>query len=102
MQWIDASGLLPFIEAHLWESHVLAHLATKFAQMVDDLSVLGIAHGDLQHGNLLVTASGELKLIDYDGMFVPSLAQMGACEKGHINYQSPARTMVTWGPYLDN
>ncbi len=74
----------------------------KFANMVEDLSDLGIAHGDLQHGNLLVTSPGELKLIDYDGMFVPSLAQMGACEKGHINYQSPARTMVTWGPYLDN
>ena len=70
--------------------------------MVRDLATLGIAHGDLQHGNLLVTSSGELKLIDYDGMYVPSLAKMGACELGHANYQSPARTSSTWGPYLDN
>ena len=34
-------------------------------------------------------------------MFVPGLAQLGACEKGHVNYQSPARTMRAWGPYLD-
>ena len=61
-----------------------------------------IAHGDLQHGNLLVTPFGELKLIDYDGMFVPGLAKIGACEKGHVNYQSPTRTMSSWGPYLDN
>ena len=102
MEWIEASSLIPFIEAHLWDSNVLANLAAKFAQMVEDLSALGIAHGDLQHGNLLVTPAGELKLIDYDGMFVPSLAQLGACEKGHINYQSPARTMRSWGRYLDN
>jgi len=102
MEWIEASGLIPFIEAHLWDSDILADLAVKFAQMVEDLSVLGIAHGDLQHGNLLVTPTGELKLIDYDGMFVPSLSQLGACERGHINYQSPARTMSSWGSYLDN
>ena len=102
MEWIDATGLMSFIENHLWEPDKLSDLAVKFAQMVEDLSLLGIAHGDLQHGNLLVTSSGELKLIDYDGMFVPSLAQMGACEKGHENYQSPSRTMNTWGPDLDN
>ena len=102
MEWVDAAGLMSFIEKHLWEPTILADLAVKFAQMMEDLSILGIAHGDLQHGNLLITPSGELKLIDYDGMFVPSLAQMGACEKGHVNYQPPARTMNTWGPYLDN
>jgi hypothetical protein len=102
MEWIEAIGLMSFIETHLWEPGALADLAEKFAQMMEDLSALGIAHGDLQHGNLLVTKSGELKLIDYDGMYVPSLAQMGACERGHVNYQSPARTMRTWGPYLDN
>jgi hypothetical protein len=102
MEWIEATGLMSFIEKNLWEPDKLYDLAVKFAQMVEDLSLLGIAHGDLQHGNLLVTSSGELKLIDYDGMFVPSLAQMGASEKGHVNYQSPARTMNTWGPDLDN
>jgi hypothetical protein len=102
MEWVDATTLITFIENHLWEPAKLGDLALKFARLVDDLSALGIAHGDLQHDNLLVTSSGELKLIDYDGMFVPSLAQMGACEKGHINYQPPARTMNTWGSYLDN
>jgi hypothetical protein len=102
MEWVDATGLMSFIEINLWDSAKLSNLAVKFARMVQDLSALGIAHGDLQHGNLLVASSGELRLIDYDGMFVPSLVQLGACEKGHINYQSPARTMSTWGPYLDN
>lgn len=102
MEWVDAAGLISFIERHLLDTNALASLAVTFAQMVEDLSALGIAHGDLQHGNLLVTSSGALRLIDYDGMFVPGLAQEGACENGHVNYQSPARTMNTWGPYLDN
>jgi hypothetical protein len=102
MEWIEATGLIPFIERHLWEPMVIAGLAGKFVRMVRDLSAFNIAHGDLQHGNLLITPSGELKLIDYDGMFVPGLAKIGACEKGHPNYQSPTRTMSTWGPYLDN
>jgi hypothetical protein len=102
MEWLEAVELIPFVEKHLRDPAKLSDLAIKFSRMVGDLAALGIAHGDLQHGNLLVTSSGELKLIDYDGMYVPSLAKMGACEFGHPNYQSPARTSSTWGPYLDN
>jgi hypothetical protein len=102
MEWIEATELIPFVERHLRDPAKLADLALKFARMVEDLATLGVAHGDLQHSNLLVTPAGELKLIDYDGMYVPSLANMGACETGLANYQSPARTMSTWGPYLDN
>jgi len=102
MEWIEASGLIPFIEAHLWQPPVLAELASKFARMVNDLELLGVAHGDLQHGNLLVTPTRELKLIDYDGMYVPGLTHLGASERGHANYQSPARSMNSWGSNLDH
>ena len=102
MEWVEASSLISFIEDNLGDAPALARLARAFATMSSELAAFGIAHGDLQHGNLLVTRSGELKLIDYDGMFVPGLAQLGACEIGHANYQSPARSMSTWGPYLDH
>jgi hypothetical protein len=101
MEWIEASALIPFIENHLWQAGALARLALEFAGIVHDLSEHGIAHGDLQHGNLLVTSVGSLKLVDYDGMYVPGLDQLGASELGHPNYQSPARTTATWGPELD-
>jgi hypothetical protein len=101
MEWVDACGLIPYVEDHLWEPPALADLAGKFARMVADLEALGVAHGDLQHGNLLVTISGELRLIDYDGMFVPGLEDLGASEVGHVNYQSPSRSLATWGPTLD-
>lgn len=102
MEWIEAKGLIPFIEAHVWQSSDIVELAAQFARMVGDLSELGIAHGDLQHGNLLVTATGELKLIDYDGMYVPGLDRLGASETGHANYQSPMRSIRSWGPDLDH
>ncbi len=102
MEWVEASTLISYIEDNLRDAPALGRLARAFATMTSDLAAFGIAHGDLQHGNLLVTPSGELKLIDYDGMFVPGLAQLGACEIGHANYQSPARSMSTWGPYLDH
>lgn len=101
MQWVEAKSLLPYVEAHLTDQDTLAGLAEKFGDLVRDLSRHGIAHGDLQHGNILVTRSGELKLIDYDGMFVPGLDGLGASELGHANYQSPLRTQDNWGPDID-
>ncbi|MFN3333762.1 MAG: hypothetical protein ACK47M_14745, partial [Caldilinea sp.] len=60
-----------------------------------------IAHGDLQHGNLIVV-QGRLKLIDYDGMYVPALAGRRSHEVGHRNYQHPQRSEVTFGPEIDH
>jgi hypothetical protein len=101
MEWVEATGLLTYVEKHLSDRDALADLAERFGDLVRDLARHGIAHGDLQHGNLLVTPSGELKLIDYDGMFVPELSSRGASELGHANYQSPLRTAAHWGPDID-
>jgi Protein kinase domain len=101
MEWIQATGLARFIETHLWEPAVLATVAKCFADMVAELAAAGIAHGDLQHGNILVAPDGRLKLIDYDGMFVRGLEVFGANEKGHVNYQSPERSLNQWGAELD-
>ncbi|MDR7556049.1 MAG: hypothetical protein QN157_10615 [Armatimonadota bacterium] len=69
--------------------------------MVKALQQASIAHGDLQHGNVLVV-DGQLRLIDYDGMYVPALRGEGSHEVGHRNYQHPLRTESDFGPYLDN
>src|SRR6266540_1496371 len=101
MEWIQATDLVRFIEDHLWEPAVLAALAKRFADMVAELAAAEIAHGDLQHGNILVAPDGRLRLIDYDGMFVHGLELLGANEKGHVNYQPPARSLNQWGADLD-
>ncbi len=70
--------------------------------MCSDLRTAGIAHGDLQHGNILVLPDGQLRLVDYDGMFVPAMKGWRSNELGHRNYQHPARTAEHFGPELDN
>lgn len=101
MEWSEAVPLLPWIEAHLWDTAALSYAAARFASLVESLRAAGIAHGDLQHGNILVAPGGDLRLVDYDGMYVPELEGMRANELGHRNYAHPARTRGDFGPHLD-
>src|SRR5205807_1804445 len=66
-----------------------------------------LAHADLQHGNLILVpgssaSSLAVKLIDYDGMFVPALAGSQSGEVGHAAYQHPQRLRDgTYGAEVD-
>jgi len=79
----------------------LRRLADKWFEMSHSLRKVGIAHGDLSHGNVMVL-DDEIKLIDYDGMFVPRLAGRKSNERGLEHYQHPGRTDNHFGRYLDN
>jgi hypothetical protein len=59
-----------------------------------------VAHGDLQHGNILVRG-GSIDLVDYDGMWVPALQGRDATETGHRAYQHPERSGEDYGLELD-
>lgn len=102
MAWLSARPLCAYVQEHLWDSSALVQLALRFAAMVGHMRDVGIAHGDLQHGNLLVDASGNLRLIDYDGMYVPALTGRPSGERGHRNYQHPGRTAGDYGPHIDH
>jgi len=101
MEWVQGEPLIAFIERHLGNRSTLLSLARHWVEMVKALQQASIAHGDLQHGNVLVV-DGQLRLIDYDGMYVPALSGEGSHEVGHRNYQHPLRTESDFGPYLDN
>lgn len=101
MEWVDGSGLVPWLEDHLGDRAAIEALADQFAGAVNELEDGGLAHGDLQHGNIVVGRDGGLRLIDYDGMYVPALASLGPAENGHRNYQHPARGTGDFGPGLD-
>ncbi len=100
MQWIAGRQLNAEIEALLSDGAKLQVLAQKFRAMVNSLGVIGVAHGDLQHGNIIVS-NGELRLIDYDGIFLPDLSGMLASEFGHRNYQHPQRPQAAFDARLD-
>ena len=101
MAWVDGVGLLGWLDAHRWDRAALWNLADRFAALVADLERTQIGHGDLQHGNLLVAADGGLRLVDYDGMYVPALAACPAVEDGHRHYQSPQRGAGDFGETVD-
>lgn len=102
MEWVQGQTLHMFIQENLSLTGAIADLAQRFKTLCMDLQHAGIAHGDLQHGNIMVLRDGRLRLVDYDGMFVPALRGMPSNELGHRNYQHPGRQKFHFGPYLDN
>jgi len=100
MQWIDGQTLDKYVEANLSRPQALLSIASGLLNMVRDMEERQLAHGDLQHGNVVITASG-LKLVDYDGMFVPAFAGKPAPETGLSSYQHPRRGPADYGVGLD-
>lgn len=99
MEWVDGEPLNTYISRRVNDYAAVRELLSRFCDLIRYLERLGIAHGDLQHGNILVQ-NGKLYLVDYDGMYLPEIAQLGSNNTGHVNYQSPYRS-AHYGPYLD-
>ena len=91
MDWVEASPLKKYIAEHISEANTLNELAESFKIMVADLHRHHFAHGDLQHGNIMVRDDGSLVLVDYDSMYVPALHGMKDEIKGLQGYQHEAR-----------
>lgn len=101
MPWINGLTLNDWTEANLHQPSALSAMRGQIVTLLEQLESAGAAHGDLQHGNVIVSGTGHPVLIDYDGMFVPSLAGWKAAEAGHPNYQHPERGQDTFGPSMD-
>jgi hypothetical protein len=96
MRWVEGFTLNALLREHVERPQVLQRLAQMWLPLAQKLRRAGIAHADLQHGNVLLVpsqkaATVDLRLIDYDGMFVPALAEIPSGEVGHPNYQHPQR-----------
>jgi len=46
-------------------------------------------------------SGGKLRLIDYDGMYVPGLPTGNGSETGHRHFQHPNRGSIDYGPQMD-
>ncbi|MBX9583035.1 MAG: hypothetical protein K2X87_22240, partial [Gemmataceae bacterium] len=76
-------------------------VAGRFARLVADFRRARIAHGDLQHDNVMVVG-GDLRLVDYDGMVVPAIEGRPQFEIGKEAYQHPRRAELPLGPAVDS
>ena len=94
MEWAEGETLCDFIEQNLQDDQCLKTAAVEFQRMVETLHTHQISHGDLQDGNILLKRSGtdvEIKLIDYDSVFVPALRGQPDTIVGVPAYQHPQR-----------
>ena len=99
MRWIDGDNIKDYICLHRNEAHTLRKLADDFLTMCDKMHACHIAHGDLQHGNILVDKEGNIYLIDYDSMYVPALNGENNIINGIPDYQHPQRANSIYFSY---
>jgi hypothetical protein len=100
MDWVEGDTLGVWLDKHFDDRRALEKARTDFAAIARLLEGKGIAHGDIQNGNVMVT-NGDIKLIDYDGMFVPGMRAGNGSETGHKHFQHPDRRVSNFGPGMD-
>jgi hypothetical protein len=100
MDWVEGDTLGIWLDKHFGDPRALEKARTDFAAIARFLGQKGIAHGDIQNGNVMV-ANGDIKLIDYDGMFVPGMRPGNGSETGHKHFQHPERRVSDFGPKMD-
>jgi formylglycine-generating enzyme required for sulfatase activity len=102
MEWVEGDVLPAYVERHLKSPGALRKLAAQWRGLVNSLRGNHLAHGDLQHGNILVTAQDQIKLVDYDAMYIPALGGRNSPELGHVNFQHPQRAARDYDAGLDS
>lgn len=107
MDWVEGFMLNHFVEQHLAKPEFLERLSHLWLHLARLLHKANLAYGDLQHGNVMVVPGTTawlqaIKLVDYDGIYIPALARQPSGEVGHANYQHPGRLGErSYGPEVD-
>ena len=103
MDWVEGESLSSFVGSKLKEPDTLRRIAAQWrGGPAASLRGLRIAHNDLQHGNVMVQGDGNVRLVDYDGIFLPQFEGERSPELGHKNYQHPLRKAENYDAYVDN
>ena len=100
MEWVEGATLGSFLEAHFANASRITRLRESFRALGRTLRAQGIAHGDLQNGNVILR-DDSLVLVDYDGMYVAGMRAEDGSELGHRHFQHPTRRPVDFGATLD-
>jgi hypothetical protein len=111
MEWVKGKSLGEWVreamERNVPDVAAVKSMAEAWVQLVVDIQTATIAHGDLQHDNIMVVGTTP-QLVDYDGMCVPELAptdpkkRLEQLEFGKPAYQHPKRPSEKLGLHLDH
>jgi serine/threonine protein kinase len=101
MAWVEGELLGDFIKNNYANRFRIKNLLNSIRKLARFIEKNNFAHGDIQPGNIIVSDEGRvLKLIDYDGMYVEDLKDLGNAERGVPNFQHPKRDN-SWSRKLD-
>ena len=102
MVWATGETLGEFLENNYKNKDKLQYLNSSLVAIASFLEGKGIAHGDIQPGNVMVANEGKsIQLIDYDGMYVDEIKSLGSENDGLRNFQHPQRDKRAWNAKLD-
>lgn len=107
MPWIAGDTLNIWLEDNARDRGRVLQVRDALRATYRKLRSLNIVHGDLHHGNIIVTPQGAVRLVDFDGVciFGPSgdtPITERPTEVGHPNYQHPQRIRHgSWHRYTD-
>ena len=102
MDWAPGDRLDKFIGDNINSPDTFERLAARWRGVNATLRGLGIAHNDLQHGNVMVQQQGSIRLVDYDGIFLPRFQGEDSPELGHRHFQHPKRSVHDYHAGIDN
>ena len=102
MDWVEGVTLDRYIREHIDDKDALEVLAYRFSLMSSWLIAQPFAHGDLKPDNILVRPDGTITLVDYDGMFVPSMQGQSARELGSPDFRHPLRKEADFDGSIDD
>lgn len=94
MDWIEGETLDKFLRERWGKLSKLSRLTfiRDFYHMCDELHTAGIAHGDLSCVNIMVTATNEIRLVDYDSLYVSEMeTKFEQVTGGADGFQHPDR-----------
>ena len=102
MDWVEGTCLDEYILTIKDDKAKRELLSNKFQEFVSWLLPKHFAHGDIKPDNIVVKDDGNVMLVDYDGMFVPSLYGKPALEFGTPMFRYKNRTLEDFNEYIDD
>ena len=102
MDWVEGKTLDKYLRENLDDKYALEMLTYRFSQLAQWLIPQPFAHGDLKPDNIIVREDGTLVLVDYDGMYVPSMKGQKARELGSPDFRHPLRTENNFDEHTDD
>ena len=102
MDWIEGETMDRYIAENLYDNYAMSMLCYRFCKMAAWLRSQSFAHGDIKPDNIMVRPDGTLTLIDYDGMFVPTMKGQTSPTIGTKDFSHPLRTKEDFDETIDD